>query len=225
MNYKHNINYFKDGDGLKLLGIALAVVGGLVFYFGWSYISYILSCIAIPVGLFLFFWSTGRRSRDEDLDEDIRERCKGATIDWSTENRLFLRRNKEFDPFVLGGYEYRNGLLFKKTKDGALRSTLYTTAEIAVLEDALYIFTTSFSLIADECTDQKIEISFSDIQGIELTDEEKQLTCGKNTFRVKDHRLVLRYGEENIISLPVNHSLEVDLFVERLRRVLPQTTA
>ncbi|MBO5939332.1 MAG: hypothetical protein J6Q82_07565 [Clostridia bacterium] len=217
MNYKHNINYFKSGDGIKILGAALAIVGAFVFYFGWSYISYILSCIAIPAGLFLFFWSTGRRSNDQDIEEAIEEICSNVKIDWVENKKLSSRRKKSFDPMVVRGYEYEEGVLLKKTKKGSLCSSRYTVAEIAVLEDALYLTTKRFSLIADECEDQTLEIPFSEIRSIELKEEEKRFPYQKTFLRVTDHRLVVRYGDDNLLSFPVNHDLSVEHFVERLQ--------
>lgn len=220
MNYKHNMNYFKSGDGLKFLGAALAIIGAFVFYFGWSYISYILSCIAIPAGLFLFFWSTSRRSSDKDIEEAVEEMCSDVRIHWEEEKKLSSRRKKSFEPIVVRGYEYDEGSMLKKMKNGSLCSSRYTAAEIAVLEDALYITTKSFSLIADECEDRKTEIPFSEIRSIELLEEEKRLPYQKNFIRAIEHRLIILYGEDKALSFPVNHDLNTEHFVEQLQKLL-----
>ncbi len=223
MNYKHNINYFQNGEGLKILGAAMAIVGGVVFYFGWSYISYILSCIAIPAGLFLFFWSTGTRSSDKDLEEEIDEICADVKIRWEDDKKLSARRRKNIEPLVVRGYEYQKGLLLKKTKNGSLRTSRYTVAEIAVLEDAVYLTTKSFSLIADDCEDQTIEITLSDLRSVELQEEEKQFSYQKATVRITDRRLVFRYGENNLLSFPINNDLNVEHFVEQLQNILQKS--
>ena len=224
MNYKQNLHYFKDGDGIKILGMTLTIAGGLVFYFGWSYISYVLSCIAIPAGLVLFFWSTGRRSSDKDIEDAVAERIKGIGVDWESDKRLSTRRRKGFEPMIVQGYEYDEGLLLKKAKDGSLRSTRYAVAELSVLENALYLSTREFSLIEDVCEEQAIEIPFSDLREISLAEEEKRLPYGKTAVRVTDYRLNVQCMNGKILSFPVSNDLSVELFVERLQTILTKGT-
>ncbi len=220
MNYKHNINYFQSGDKLKILGAALALAGGFSFVIIWSYTAYLLSYITVPVGLFLFFWRTGRCSNDQDIEDAIEEQCATVKIDWAEDKKLSARRAKSFEPIIIRGYEYEDGVLLKKMKNGALCSSRCTVAEIAVLEDALYLKTKSFSLIAEEESEQTLELPFSEMTSIELTDEEKRFPYQKTFLRVIDHRLVFRYGENRVLSFPVNHDLGIENFVERIQILL-----
>ena len=62
-DFKSHINYFKRSDSLKYIGIVLAVLGVFLYMFGWSYISYIIATIALPVGGALFMYKKGMLDR------------------------------------------------------------------------------------------------------------------------------------------------------------------
>lgn len=225
MNYKHNLNYFKTGDGLKNLGLAMAIVGGMFYYFALGYVSYSLSCIAIPVGLFLFIWRSVRRSTDKDIDEDVAEQCQGVEIDLKENKQLAARRLKGIEPVVLQGYEYGESDLLRKGKDGSLRSSRYTVAQLIALEDALLVSFKQFSLISDEQQTEKREIPYSALTELKVTEEEKRLPYEKTALRITEHRLLIGDAEGGALSFPMNNDLSVEQFVERLNLSLVKKDA
>ena len=145
MNYKHNIRYFQNGDGIKTLGAALIIFGAFSFFFissydaVWSYVAYMLSYVEVPVGLFLFYWNTSRQASDKDIEEAIEEICSAVKIPWEEDKKLSARRRKSIDPLIIRGYEYEEGVMLRKTKNGTLCSSRYIAAEIAVLEDVIHL--------------------------------------------------------------------------------------
>ena len=63
-NFKDHINYFKKTDTLKYVGGVMAVLGVLLYMFGWSYVSYIIATVFLPAGGVLFLiGSSGARKR------------------------------------------------------------------------------------------------------------------------------------------------------------------
>ena len=223
MNYKHHLKYFQSGDTVWIIGATLAIVGAFSFFFVWSYIAYMLSYLMIPIGLFLFFWSTSRRSNDKDIEEAVEEVCAEVKIHWEDDKKLSARRRKNIAPIVLRGYEYEEGLLLKKMKSGSLCSSRYTAAEIAILEDAVYLTSKTFSLISEECEDRTLEIPFSEIQSVDLWEEEKRLPYQKTTVRITERHWVLCYGENQRLSFPVNNDLSVEHFTEQLQILLAKS--
>ena len=81
MNIKHNINYFKKSDSTKFVGIALVILGFVLFYFGWGWISYILMTLSVPVGVVLFIVGSSGRSDESVIETCIEERTEGLEVE------------------------------------------------------------------------------------------------------------------------------------------------
>ena len=218
---KNNVNYFcKDGK-LKAWGVVMVALGFLLYYFGWGWISYILMCLCIPAGAVLFIIGSSGRASDEDIDGLIEVKMRGLDPSLDTDKRYASRIPKGFEPIRLEGYELRDGLMFRKAKDGALRSSEFTGSVLYVLTDAIYLVKRTFSLISDEEPTEGVhELSFDSISRAEIFEETRSFAFKKNLFRAKvlRLRLVLESGEE--ISLPIHDDLRSESAVELINRAV-----
>jgi len=220
MNFKQNLNYFKSSERTKTIGIALMVLSVALYFFGWGYISYILMCISLPAGLFLFFWGSGRRSTDNEIDECIKKLTTGLETALIEDQDFAKKLNKNFSQIAIQSYEFDDGLMFTKSKAGSVRSSRYTKAVIFVLQDSLYILKRSFSLVADDVKDSNYEMSFSDIDGLELSHIEKNLVFEKKTFKVKCVKLNIVCGGETVLSLFAPDDVNTEQMIERLNSII-----
>lgn len=215
-DHKHNINYFKKSDSLKGVGLGMAVVGLVLLWLGWSYLSYILTCILLPAGLVLFFVGSTGRSSDEDIDTDIKRLTEGLEIDLGDDKRYAKRVLSHIEPAVCEGYEYREGLMLTKAKNGSVRSSEYTKAIIYLLSDGLYIVSRTFSLVSDDKHDGAVELLYADISCVRIDRESASVAFGKKKFNVKHVRLVIEYGEGQVFSTPIHDDVNSDKLVETL---------
>ncbi len=220
MNFKQNLNYFKSSELTKTSGIGLMVLAVALYFFGWGYISYVLMCISFPAGLFLFFWGSGRRSTDIEIDECIKKGTAGLETKLIEDQEFAKRLNKSFPQVPVESYEYDDGLMFTKSKAGGVRSSRYAKAIIFVLQDSLYILKRSFSLVADEVEDTNYEISFSDIDCVQLSHIEKDVTYEKKTFKVKFVELNIVCGGEAKLSLFASDDVSTERMIERLNSII-----
>jgi len=158
-DFKSHINYFKRSDSLKYIGIVLAVLGVFLYMFGWSYISYIIATIALPIGGALFIIGSSGRASDGDINEYITKRTEGIEIDLENNPSIKKRLLKQIPVETVEGYEYRDGLMVTKAKDGSIRSSEYTKSVLYSLSDALHIVSRRISIVSDETT--PTEMAFS----------------------------------------------------------------
>ena len=218
--YKHNINYFKRGESFSTIGLGMTIVGLVVLYFGWSYISYVLSCIAIPVGLALFFIGSTGHSSDADIDADINSITKDMEVNFEEDKQYAKRILKHIEPKICEGYEYKEGLYFVKAKNGTVRSSEYTKAIIYVLSDELYIVKRNFSLVSDSICNETIEIPYSDIISVEIVRDARYVEFKKKKFSVKVACIEIKYADGKVFYAPIHDDVDSDKFIETINDLI-----
>lgn len=203
----------------KGLGLGMAIVGFLLLWFGWSYITYLISVVFIPVGVIMFIVSSSGRSSDSDIDNDVKRKTEGLEKDLGEDKKYSRKILKHIPPETVGGYEYEEGLMLTKAKNGSVRSSEYTKAVIYILSDCLYIPRRTVSLVSEDVRDTLFEIPYEMIKGVEITREDKMLTFGKRTFNVKKTRLVISYGDGLTFSAPIHDDVNADALVDKITRI------
>lgn len=224
MNFRNNINYFKKKDSIKGIGAGLLIVGLFWLWLGIGYIgwiAYFFMILSIPSGFIMFILGSTLSSNDADMDEYIKKNCEGLELDLEGDKNFSKRILKNKEPNVTGGYEYNGeGLMFRKDKRGTWRSSKYTKSVIYVLSDALYINSRTFSLISDDTENRLLEISYDTVESVEMKNEEHVIVAGKNSFKIKKDRLVIKYGEGMTFSAPMNNDIRSEEFIEMLNRMV-----
>ena len=224
MNFRNNINYFKKKDSIKGIGAGLLIVGLFWLWLGIGYIgwiAYFFMILSIPSGFIMFILGSTLSSNDADIDEYIKKSCEGLELDLESDKNFSKRILKNMEPNVTAGYEYSgDGLMFRKDKRGAWRSSKYTKSIIYVLSDALYINSRTFSLVSDETQNRLIEIPYDAIDSVEMQKEEHVIVSGKNSFKIKKDRLLIKYGEGMTFSAPMNNDIRSEEFVELLNKMV-----
>lgn len=218
MDIKHNKNYFKINDSLKILGAGMLIAGLLLLWLGWSYISWILMLILTPSGLGLFLYVSIVRSNDADILEDITK----AVEDMSTKAEdlpYYNKRVRYGDPFIASGFEYFDGLMYQKAKDGSIISTKYTKSVIHILSDRLYITAKTVSPISDESCEQIYDILLGEISSLELITERKKVPYKKSYFFANDTHLLIKTSDSEI-KLPVHEDVNTDEFIKKIQKRL-----
>ena len=86
---KDTLRYYNQSDWMRPTGLGAIIAAVVLFYFGWTYVSYILDSLLMPGGLFLFFYASVRHTSDADVEK---------------ERETLLR---DFDSSVTGAEDYR----------------------------------------------------------------------------------------------------------------------
>ncbi len=225
MNIKNNLKYFKTSDRFRQAGIILLGAGmaSLILGFiglGFGFIFYILMSVCLPVGFIMYLVGSSWRSSDEDIDTQLKEATDGLEVDFDKNLRYSKRVLKNQQPNTLSGYNYRDGLLFTKSKLGEVRSSEYTKAIVYILSDELYINQRTVSLVSDNVENKVVEIPYTSIKKIEIVSENKEFVFGKKHFSVVDYQLLITYEEELKILLPIKNDIESDNYIIKLKRMV-----
>ncbi len=219
---KSNTNYFLKNETMKFVGIGLMILSAVLFYFGWGWIAYILTCTGLPVGFILFLFSTFGRSSEGDIDEYIKKNTQNVELKTEDDKHFEKRLSKRVDHITAEGYEYSGDVMLKKAKNGTIRSSLYTKSVIYPLDNALFISSRTISLISDEKHDEVLEIPYANITSLRFEDEYKQLSFRKNSFRTKVSTLIIEDSDGKSLCLPMHSSVETDTFVERINELITE---
>lgn len=221
MKIKNNVNYFIKNDSLKFIGIAMVVIGFLLYYMGWGYLAYILMSLFIPAGAVLFIVGSSGRSSDEDIDEYIEVKFRDFDTNIDLDKDYAPRIAKNSEKTLLSGYELREGLMFTKTKKGSVRSSEYVRSVIYMLNDGVYLLSGKISLVSDEAREDRVyELGFDDIAEVKISEEQKRFTFRKKLFSVKDLRLVIELRNGETVSVPIHDDLRSEHTAEMINRAI-----
>lgn len=220
MDLKNNINYFKKSDTPKYVGMGLMVVGVLLLWLGWSYVTYIMAAAFIPVGLVLFLIGASGRASDSDIEGFIKRRLEGMEVNLAEDRTYAKRILKHVPPAVVEDYEYREGLMLTRAKNNSLRSSEYTRAILYVLSDALYIPVRTLSLVEDRINNTLCEIPYDMISNVEILRDRCTLTFGKNSYSAKITQLCITYGDGLTFRTPIHDDITADSLVETIKKII-----
>ena len=217
--YQNFVNYFKKWENAGMTGICMMVAGFAFMWLGLSYFSYILAIVLMVGGLGTFLYGSIGRANESDLINTIEHKREALTFHELEDDVHFRRRvPKTPEDRVFEGYEFREGLLFKKQKNGSLCSSEYTYAKMRFLTDAFYVKTLTFSMISDEKSTETYEIPFSALEEVTVEREKRTLAMDKKQFDCKICRLCLIYDGGKRLTLPAKDDIYTDEFAEELKR-------
>ncbi len=219
MNYKHNVGFFTKTDMPKYVGIALVILGVVLFYYGWGYISYVLLCISLPLGIGLFIFGSSRRCSEEDLDSCIEVSMRDLDPRLDEDKKYAKKLHRQLAPMTADGYEYREGVMLAKGKDGTLRSSEYTASIIYTLNDGLHITRRAISLIEDKAEDSVLEVKFDSVESVRLVRGQAPITFRDKTYNAPICRLHVKCTDTEYIT-PIKDNISSEEYVEKLGKVI-----
>ena len=217
---KRHLKYFKGKD-VRLMGTTMMAASGAMFLWNWYvwYFSvlYILMLILFPVGLALFIIGSVGKSTDDDIDSVISRLSKEADIDAEKDADIVRRQLKRPLPEIISGYDYSDGLMFKKGKNGVVRSEVFKKAILLPLNEGIYVSYATVNIPCESVKKEIFELSYSDIEDIRVVSERKIICFLKRSFSVNDSHLEIISRGEVVLSLPAKESATLDSFVQELK--------
>ncbi len=219
--YQNYVNYFVKWDGMGALGGGMMVVGIMCLWLGWSFVSYILSIVGMFGGIAVFLYGSIGRAGDADLQNEIRHRAEGMSFRELEEDPRFRRRvpKGNIEERVFEGYDMREGLYFKKRKDGSICSSEYTHTKMLTLLDSFYIKSLTFSFTEDKKQTVIEELLFDDLTDITVERERMTLVSANGKpFAVKTCFLYLYASDGRRVALHIGDDIFSDEFAESMKR-------
>ncbi len=222
-NFKSNINYYTKWEGMRSVGLCLMIFGFGALWMGWSisYFIYILGAPALISGIVMFFWGNTGRSSEEEIQAEIKRRKDGIAFPELESERDWKKRvSQRPEVHEFEGFRFREGVYFKKMKNGSLCSSEYERAVMHILTDAFYIKSRRFSLVEEGETAETWEIPFALVERIEIEHSTVTLSNGKKTAEAAVSDLVFTYdGGKRLCILSLDDAYADDL-VARLNKIV-----
>ena len=169
-------------------------------------------------GIVLLLIGASQRVTDADIDACVVKLTEGMEVDLVENPKFAKRMLKQIPIMKLQNYVYDDTLMHKYAKNGSIRSEKLESALLYALDNELYVVHRRISLLSDECDTQVYEISYADIEGIEITDKQTVLTFGKKAHTVTTSALQIKAATQ--IELPMQSNADTDEFITRIRRVI-----
>ena len=229
MNYKQNKNYFKISDKFNTIGVLVlgaGVVSMILSFIGFgSYIFYGLAGICLPSGFVMYLFGSILRATDDDIRVAVESATMGLEVDLTKDVRLSRKLIKNSEPRTLAGFDYNDGNQFMKAKNGQIISSSYTKALLYILSDEFYLSMRTISLIEDCSEDKILEIPFCDVKEILYLTENKTVSSLKNTYEVELTKIIINYGDDKTLELPISKDIEAEEYVNKLNRRITEFKA
>lgn len=222
MNAEKNKRFFRQKSVYVPLGLGMLIVGFLMLWLGWSFVSYYLGWALIAVG-FVFFVVVGARQVSESEIRQCVERAMAGLGDDLTERPERVMKNPE--PFLAQGYWYGEGATcFARVKDSKVISDVYGGAKLFFANDALWICVRRACLTTGEIQNEQLRLEWSELGGAELVPYEtrvaltnsKKATAGVRgaTLRVYD-----REGGD-CLHAPIQNDMDAERLCETISRMI-----
>ena len=172
----------------------------------WSYILYIFMLILLPIGLALFIIGSIGKSTDDDIDKVISRLSSEADIDKERDADIIRKQLKRPSPEIISGYDYSDGLMFRKTKNGVVRSEVFKKATLLPLNEGIYVSYATVNIPCESVKKEIFELPYTDIDDIRVVSERKTVRFSKKSFSVNDSRLEIISHGSTALSLPAKES-------------------
>jgi hypothetical protein len=219
--------YYHQKDIMRPVGAVMLPVGLVLLYLGWGLISYILTCICVPVGLVLFIVGSSKNISDNDLQAQIDHALRDydrALTETKGFDRAVLRQPA---PMEITAYSFGDdATYFKKAKNGTPRSDRLTRIRVFFTKEGILLAGRTLSIAAlneatgEGMTDFTASFAFSEITSAELEVHETPVTMTNSgkTSTVKWCELVLRGEADELLRVPVQNDMDAASLCEILNR-------
>ena len=218
---KRNRNYFTKSDTPMYVGIGMLVVGVVLYFVTYSYVVYIIASVLAAAGLILALIGASVHVSDADLDHCVVKLTEGMEVDLVENPKFAKRMRREVPVAKVQSYVFDDALAHKYGKSGTIRTEKLESTLLYPLDTALYVVHRRISLLSDECDTQIYELPYTEIEGIEIAEQQTTLTFGKNTRTVSYCTLCIHGATP--LALPMQSNADTDDFVSRMRRVLAES--
>jgi hypothetical protein len=216
------VNYFKRSGTSSAVGVALLGLAAVLLIWGWSYVSYLIMVGSVLAGLICLLLGTLTRASEKDMDSELEHLLRELDVNPERDLKEGSRLLTGLSPEVCEGYEYRQGVMLRRDKSSKLRTSQYTRAVFYPLEQKLLVRYCMVSLISSQRAEKTLEIPYGELASVELKQEERRLTFGKQGFTAHAVILELRWGTQRL-SVPAQRSLRTEEFVEKLQKQIAKS--
>jgi len=234
MDHKGSYKYFTHKGLVALIGTIIFVVGAVYAAIGialigmWGIYS---ATIPLVVGLIMLVFGRGGVMNDSEYDgqaERLKENIKYRVLQaFNMDDDKYV---KTLETIVFNEYEFKDdpSYLYKKGKDGKMRSNVYMFAVLMFGPEKMYVYTRRVNF-TDENVEEAITKNiylYTDLKKSEALPEsipvkikEKDVNLEFISFKVFSN------NDETIMSIPVQNDAVTDQRVEAINKLITKVKA
>ncbi|MGI6717061.1 MAG: hypothetical protein ACOX3X_07730 [Eubacteriales bacterium] len=220
MDYKTNNRYFHTRLYPLIVGIVLAILGFINFYYGFlidSWFTYNLTVVVMVMGVIMVVFFLVSLVRDSQYDETVKTKLKNFA-DKSTDKVMASDKHaKIIDSYVAENYvltEPSNEL--KRGRDGTFRSNYYSAASVMMTAGKVYVNTLLFCLTEEKETEDFVGLTYDAIEDISMVQKDLNLTSGKKEYVVNTFFIEIK-TPNGTISIPTHNDSLADGIIEKIK--------
>lgn len=221
-DFRHNRNYFTKNEALSAIGIITAIIALFIWMDcwtrNWSFMRNNISIMIFFAGVVLAVIGRAGRSRLSDIEYDISDACKKAESELASDENLVNRLPNDYKEYTFSEYLYNEGVIPKRTRNGALITTEYFYGRIIFLKKSLYAKTLSFSLVEDKCEENTVEIAFDSVEDIVSASSEITAYNGKKSFRLHPCFIIIKYDGGKELRFAKKEDAYTDELIAELKK-------
>ncbi len=222
MNKKQHENYFKRNDVLLFIGALMLLIGaGLILVGKRRWVM--PCCIVMAIGAVIFIVGTTIRVSEKEILAYLARQLEGFDLSFNTLAVHERRVIRDAQPIVVENYDYEQGDMLRKTKNGIVSSRYMKTA-IFTLTDAFIVRSRMVSLVSGEIKNKRIEIPYDSVEEIKVIREEKKLTFNNKEFDLTTDKLLIRYGNGYKFITPLHVDIKSKELEEKLHKIIANHT-
>ncbi len=239
MTNQKMVNYFKKWEGAASFGIGLMAAGIICLWIGFAYILFLalFGMLFLLIGGALTVYGNMGRASGSDLTDRIQREKEAISFPELKENPALRRRlparqeqvsmhtaapKKEDIETEFDGYEFHDGLLFKRMKNGSWISSEYTCAKLEFLSDAFYIKSRTFSFLSDQATEKTYDLPFSEIRDIVANRKTISVSSPRTSFRTRVCRICFLLKDGTHVALHRDDDIYADELAQKLKAKMTQ---
>lgn len=189
MQYKTNYSYFHKSKSPLIIGIILAIVGFVFFYFEILWYRWIINLftVVMVIGLVMVIFYFVSSVKDKELDTSAKTFISTLENEANAKITSLERTPHILDTYIAESYVYEGEQVkeFRKGFDGSFRTDIYSASCFVACSKKLYVMTKEFSLV-DESYQKTdfLALPYENVASVVLKDGYAEKTSGKKTYNV-----------------------------------------
>lgn len=196
MDYKTNYRYFHKSLTPLIVGIVLAILGFINWYFGFlidSWFTYNLTVVVMIVGLIIVLFFLVATTRDSQYDSTVKTKIK-PLLEVANEKALASDKHvKIIDDYVAESFLYGDRATeLKKGRDGSFRTDVYSATAFLISPHKLFVYNLTFSLIENKETESFKVFTYDAIEDISVVPKVINIQKEKNVYEINTHSIDIK---------------------------------
>ncbi len=227
MNLKKIERFFGQMDAWRLIGGAMAVIGLILYMWGWSMVSYYASLAMMPIGVILFFVASARFVAESEIRQTLQKATVDVDADIVSDADLSHKLLKNAPTYRGESFAFatEEGVtMARHGKDAAILTNLYWVTTLYFTADALLLRARRVNLADGSHEDVSKRLPWEDLGSATVTSFEISVALtNRRNGRATARGAYLELNDKEgvlIYRAPVKNDMDADTLCEHINKYI-----